>query len=367
MPSLLLVGLLLFVVIFAGCAFPEEAASPLTGPLPLGLDGIPGPGKDTEWPLSEQLGLKTIHLMFPWGESAEGEYYFPKDPAEDLYRVYLTELKRRGYYVQFFCDVVHMDHAHLPAGLEDRGFADPLALARWRAYIEAWVARYGDLVDLICIGNEVDTYFGAMPEQALEDYLVLFKEGAQIIRRLHPDIAVGVTLTAGSVERWWPRFEPFCDVLSATYYMPCRMFGGPATTEGLNPDSPFYFEKTLDAVLKAAGDKPVYLQELGCATHESLGSSPQVQAEFIHKLFAWLERNRGHLLGASWLSLSDWPWEGTKIALEGLLAPELLADETFMHYLTSLGLFTETGDPKPGWTAFTEEAERPHKAPSAPE
>jgi hypothetical protein len=59
-----------------------------------------------------------------------------------------------------------------------------------------------------------------------------------------------------------------------------------------------------------------------------------------------------NLLGMSWLSPTDWPYEATKKALQGYLDAAALQHEPFMKYLTSLGLKYEDGTEKPGYAAF---------------
>ena len=63
-------------------------------------------------------------------------------------------------------------------------------------------------------------------------------------------------------------------------------------------------------------------------------------------------RKEDRILGISWLSHIDWPYAHTKRALQGYLDEALLERESFMRYLTSLGLMYEDGAKKPGYDAL---------------
>jgi len=230
-------------------------------------------------------------------------------------------------------------------------------LERWENYLEAFLPRYGDYIDFLNIGNEVNNYFGKHYKE-WKDYVEFFKRGSEVIQRLKPRIMIGIVLVEERREHFWKAVGPHCDHLAITYYTPCSMFGKSPTADALDKNSKTYFGKTLDEAVRVAGKKKVLVTEIGCATHPALDSSPELQAQFIEALFQWLRGKEDKILGMSWLAAIDWPYEGTKKALKGYLDPALLKHEPFMRFLTSLGLRYEDGSKKPGYHAFKREIGR---------
>ncbi len=346
--------LLFWAVNLAGLQLAWGSESPR---IPIGLNRVPGYQKEDEYRMAKELGLNFIHEITQWIEPKPGEYVWLKSAGEDKFLAHLKELKEKGYKVSITFTNVHMDQKHLPEYLKEKRFNDPLFLERWEKYLEAFLPRYGDYIDFLNIGNEVNNYFGQHYGE-WKDYIQFFKRGSDVIRRLKPRIRIGIVLVEGRREHFWKAVEPYCDHLTITYYTPCSMFGKSPTAEALDEKSGKYFAKTLDEAIRVAGKKKVLITEVGCATHPALDSSPELQAKFIEALFQWLRGKEDKVLGMSWLAAIDWPYEGTKIALKGYLDAALLQHEPFMRFLTSLGLRYEDGRKKPGYHAFKREISR---------
>ncbi len=307
--------------------------------------------------MAKELGLNFIHEITQWIEPKPGQYIWRQSAGEDKFLAHLRELKEQGYKVSITLTNVHMDQKHLPAYLKGKRFNDPYLLERWEKYLEAFLPRYGDYIDFLNIGNEVNNYFGKHYTE-WKDYVEFFKRGSEAIRRLKPRIMTGIVLVEERLEHFWKAVEPYCDHLAITYYTPCSMFGKSPTAEALDKNGNKYFGRALDEAIRIAGKKKVLVTEVGCATHAALDSSPELQAQFIESLFQWLRGKGDKILGMSWLAATDWPYEGTKIALKGYLDPALLDHEPFMRFLTSLGLRYENGTNKPGYDAFKSEIAR---------
>ena len=319
--------------------------------IPIGLNRVPGYQNEDGYRTAKELGLNFIQEITQWIEPEPNQYIWRQSAGEDKFLAHLRELKEQGYKVSITFTNVHMDQKHLPAYLEGKRFNDPYMLQRWERYLEAFLPRYGDYIDFLNIGNEVNNYFGKHYEE-WKDYVEFFKRGSEVIRKLKPGMKIGIVLVEGRRGHFWRAVEPYCDHLAITYYAPCSMFGKSPTAEALDKNGSKYFAKILDEAIRIAGKKKVLITEIGCATHPALDSSPELQAQFIEALFQWLRGKEGRILGMSWLAAIDWPYEGTKEALKGYLDPALLEHEPFMRFLTSLGLRYEDGTKKPGYHAF---------------
>jgi hypothetical protein len=341
---------------------PSTAQAQQPRRIPIGLNGVPQPGVSRDWKIAEEFQIDFFKAQFPWHEHNPGKYSWPDSVEKDEFKDHLVALKRRHYTISITCTVVHMERKYLPPYLDGRRFNDDYLLERWETYLRAFLARYGSEIDFLNIGNEVNAYFGSHRNE-WKDYVAFVKRGSEVIRESTPAIRIGVVLEAGNLEPYWHDVEPFCDYLAVTYYTPCSAFTKSPTAEALDPDSDQYFQKALNEVIRSAGNKQVLITEIGCATHEAVDSSPELQAAFIRQLFEWLRDDKqDKILGVSWLSHIDWPYEGTKTALEGQFDAQVLNHEPFIRYLTSLGLMYEDGTKKPGYDVFKREVLRYHRS-----
>jgi len=322
--------------------------------IPIGLNRVPGYQEEGDHRIAKELGLSFIHEITQWIEPKPDQYIWKQTAGKDKFLAHLKELKELGYKVSITFTNVHMDQKHLPAYLKDKRFNDPYFLERWEKYLEAFLSRYGDYIDFLNIGNEVNNYFGQHYKE-WKDYVEFFKRGSEVIRKMKPGTKIGIVLIEGRRRHFWKAVEPYCDHLAITYYAPCSAFGKSPTAQALDKKSSKYFARTLEEAIRVAGKKKLLLTEVGCATHPALDSSPELQVQFIKALFQWLRGKEDKILGMSWLASIDWPYEGTKKALKGYLDPALLKHEPFMRFLTSLGLRYEDGTKKPGYHAFQRE------------
>jgi hypothetical protein len=319
--------------------------------IPFGLNGVPSQDHAKDWAIADEFQLNFFTTIFQWKEPKPGAYFWKESSDDDPFKRHLQSLRHKGYAVSLTNTTVHMDQKHLPDYLKGKRFDDPALLLRWEAFLTSFLVRYGDCIDFLNLSNEVGSYFGSRRDEWAE-YLAFVRTGAEVVRQVRPGIRLGVVLSCSDAATYWRDLEPYCDYLAFTYYTPNSALAKSPTAKALDPDHPNYFPAALDRMLLLAGDKPVLITEIGCATHESIDSSPQLQAQFIEQLFAWLSGKEDRILGVSWLSHIDWPYSHTKKALQGYLDESLLERESFMRYLTSLGLMYENGVKKPGYGAL---------------
>jgi hypothetical protein len=313
-----------------------------------GLNGVPSQDHVTDRTIAEEFQLDFFTTIFQWKEPEQGAYSWKEIAGVDPFKQHLQSLKQQGYAVSLTNTTVHMDQKHLPKYLEGKHFDDPELLERWEVFLRAFLAEYGDSIDFLNLSNEVGSYFGGHREEWPE-FLAFVRKGAEVVHEVRPKIRVGVVLGCNGAATYWRDLEPYCDYLAFTYYTPNSSLGKSPTVDALDPDHSDYFAAALESMLRLAEPKPVLITEIGCATHESIDSSPELQAQFIRQLIAWLPGKEDRILGISWLSHVDWPYAQTKQALQGYLDDKLLEREPFMRYLTSLGLMYEDGAKKPGY------------------
>lgn len=347
--SLIVVTLVSTSTAVRGAAEPEKPDQVAT--VPIGINGIPRQDQVGDASMAEEFQLGFFTTTFQWKEPEPGAYFWKEVTGDDPFKKHLQGLKKQGYVVSLTNTTVHMDQKHLPKYLEEKRFDDPELLERWEVFLRAFLAEYGDCVDFLNLSNEVGSYFGGHRDE-WPQYLAFVRKGVEIVHQLRPEIRVGVVLSCGGAATYWGDLKPYCDYLAFTYYTPNSSLTKSPTENALDPEHPDYFVAALDSRLRLAGSTPILITEIGCATHESIDSSPELQAKFIKQLVAWLPGKEDRILGLSWLSHIDWPYAHTKQALQGYLDEALLEREPFMRFLTSLGLMYEDGTKKPSYGAL---------------
>ena len=322
-------------------------------PVPVGVGGLPRMGSEEDAKTAKELGLTFLHETTRWDEPRQGDYKWQDFTADDdPFRARLRQLKEDGYTIAVTFKNVEDDEKRMPLYLEGRPFDDTELLARWAAFLKAFVQRYGAWIDFLNLGHQVNNYFGKH-ESEWPAYVKFVAAGAVTVRREEPKISVGVVLNhTDDPGRFWRDLAPVCTHFAMTYTTPCSILKKDPTLGALNPKDPNFFAKTFDAAMRMAGNRKLLLTEVGCPTHPSLDSSPAIQAQFITALFAWLRRAEPRVAGLSWTGDKDWPYDATKDALTKMFGDQVLGLRGFIRLLTSRGLRYEDGKKKPGYDAF---------------
>jgi hypothetical protein len=325
----------------------------------IGLECVPECGNAPSWQIAEETHLNFATFWISWDGSTPYSYSWSSQPDRETFARHLAELNRRGFKIALVDTTVFMDQKHLPREVAGKRFSDPDLINLWTRHTEEILALCADKIDFFGIGAEVELYLGDKPDQ-WQDYQVFFKHGAEMIHRRFPRLKVGIIFasSSGDVSAYWKAVEPYCDYVGVNYYLPNSAFGKSPAANGLDPKSPKYFARALDGAVQMAGAKPVMITEVGCGTHPSIDSSPELQAEFVRQFFQWLRRNEDKIVAVQWFKAIDWNRETIRRQLRGQLGDIFLDHDLFMNWMASLGLMYENGDKKPGYDIFRNEVAR---------
>ena len=326
-------------------------AQAAAAPVPIGLAGLPHSADADGVKIAKELGLNFIVETTTWDEPKEGDYPWAEG-SDDSFAARLEDLKRQGYTVCVTLKNVEDDKKQMPLYLEGRPFDDPQVLRRWVAFLKEFVGRYGDGIDYLNFGHQINGYF-PKHEDEWAGFVKFVGAGAMLVRKERPKMSVGVVLKdTDDPAKFWRDLAPACTHFALTYTVPCSVIEKNPTSSALNPKQPTFFGKTLDTMLQLAGRRKVLLVEVGCASHASLDSSPEIQAQFIKALFAWLKRSESRVAAFSYAIDKDWPYEATKGALKQMFGDEIMKYRGFVRLLSSRGLRDEEGNKKPAFEAF---------------
>lgn len=255
-------------------------------------------------------------------------------------------------------DLLTPDGSQLRSGLT---FDDPVIIARFNEFLDWLVPELRKAnVWALSLGNEVETNFeGAAIEDAV---LAFLTAGADHARGLDPKLAVTVTLT-GDGHLNYPNFVsgllPHLDIYALNYYC---LSGGTLQATG-----PAQWRDDIDRILRAAGDKQIFFQELGCPTGYSdigaasaprpdLNSSQALQTEFFSYMLARIN-NEERLRAATVFQLFDWSPSLAASFSTGLIGtgdPALdIAAARLTEWLATVGMCRwSDGSCRPAWDEF---------------
>ncbi len=329
-------------------AVPAAAA---TTAAPIGLAGLPRSGDEDGGKIAKELGLNFIVESTTWDEPKEGDYAWTESD-DDAFAKRLEGLKGQGYTVCVTLKNIEDDKKRMPLYLEGRPLDDAQVLKRWGAFLKEFLGRYGDGIDFLNFGHQVNGYFVKHGDE-WPAFVKFISAGAYVVRKEKPKVSFGVVLKdTDDPAKFWRDLAPVCSHFASTYTAPCSVIEKNPTSLALNPKQATFFGKTLDGMLQMAGRRKLLLVEVGCTTHPSLDSSPEIQAQFIQALMSWLRRSESRVAAMSYAIDKDWPYEATKGALTQALGDEILKYRGFIRLLSSRGLRDEDGKKKPGYEAF---------------
>jgi hypothetical protein len=231
-----------------------------------------------------------------------------------------------------------------PPDLAETAWDDPEMLARFGALLDALAGELGSRVKWINLGNEVNVYFSANPDE-LTAFSRFYRHGAERLELLKPELQIGLVFAFDVLRLDDLEFnalsEPL-DQVSYTYYGSQNAVVQRRTSV-VQRDAA---EVALDFadMRSAAKGKPVLLTEVGHSSSNFIGSSETRQAEFYAAAAEQLRLGSGWLTAANFFLLSD-------------LHPSILRQFSqyyfggqagpFIAWLGSLGTKDLFGRPKP--------------------
>jgi hypothetical protein len=249
--------------------------------------------------------------------------------------------------------LINTTRRELPSDLEAEAWDSPRMVQRFQALLDTLLSTRQGRIRYLSIGNEVDAYFRAHPDEwaPYERFL------AQMIAHAHaldPDILVATTLTADGLLGASPveagRLASLGDVWMVTYY-PLNL-----SLSGVTVREPEVVAGDFRRLLDLAGDRKIVFQELGYPAATSLGSSESLQARFVDAaLDAW-HADRDRIPFVNFFLLHDF----TSEMCDDFEAYYSAAGvPNFKDFLCTLGLRKATGEPRQAWTTLAARTGRP--------
>jgi hypothetical protein len=332
----------------AGIAVPRTPARPGERPtLPrprgrspvlIGVDANPWDGVNEREALQEafEAGMAIVHVVPTWKdlEPSPGQYQWD---GFDLRTGFAAE---RGLPIALNFRVVDTNDRSLPDAYRKWSFDDERMVEQVRKTIRLLGQRNKARARVVAIGNEVDGYFGKRRGE-IAGYARMLSRIRDTVRDEFPGALFTVSFSFGAIGDLdqYRALTDQIDAFSFTYYP-------------LHPDftvrPPDVVGGDVERMLRAAGTRPVYLQEIGYPSSEVNGSSPERQARFVEDAFEAFDGRGDRLVGATFLFMSDLP----RATVDLLGRYYGAGGGAFKAYLQTLGLRERSGTPKPAWDAL---------------
>lgn len=278
-----------------------------------------------------------VSLHWPAMEPSPGVYDFTE--ANQINTIQL----QGPFRIHVTLGVINTTVRQVPADLASDPFDSPQFETRFQDMLTAFLNQFGSGIDSIAIGNEVDVYLSANPTQ-WSAYANFYGKVSALVRTLYPSIKVGVTTTFGGATD--PLTGPLIAALNTVSDM--FMMNYYPLNSNFTPLDPSVVAGDFTKIVAASPDKPILLQEVGFPTSTNLGSSEQLQAQFVTNVFsAWVDAGDKIQFLSFFLLHDDTPQACQQVANEFGIG-----DPNFVAFFCSLGLRNSDGTDKLGWTAL---------------
>ncbi|MBN9657928.1 MAG: hypothetical protein J0H49_07105 [Acidobacteria bacterium] len=314
----------------------------------VGLDSNPSPNEgysneanDRRFSMSVNAGMTMTFLHPKWDELEPrgGDYTF--DQVE--FRRSLAD--KNNIPILLNLRMIDGPNRAMPSQYRNWKFDDPRLTAKLQELLRRFSPAFRRRVKWVSIGNEVDHYFESHKNE-IQAYSTLISNVLPTVRELFPGAPFTVNFSdqrLGDFDRYYKPILSQVDFYSYNYY-PINAdftFRDPAGSRG-----------DLERMIAAAGQKPVFFQELGYSSSTKLGSSEDKQAQFIQVVFDTLRQHPGRIIGANFNWMSDLP----DSVVDQLSRYYKTNGENFKQFLGTLGWFTKEGKPKKAWSTFQQVA-----------
>jgi hypothetical protein len=236
----------------------------------------------------------------------------------------------------------------IPSDLATTAWNSSTMISRWQNLLKAVLPTLNSHIKWINLGNEVDPYLTSYPAE-LSPFAYFIQTGQNTIAATNPSISTGVVFSFDSYHLNNGVFLALngqMKHIAFTYY---DANSAVATAVQRSPaDVPYDFAD----MVTAAGTKPLILTEVGYSSSTAISSSTAMQQTFYGNALTAFANSGGKLTAASFSFMSDFPAS----TVASLAAAYGTSGVSWVNWIAELGVFDQTGNPKPAWSTFQTQA-----------
>ena len=294
-------------------------------------------GYELAFAAAKHAGLQFVELPQQWDEVETSEGVFSSEfaaIADEVYPALDTE-------VVLSLNPIDTTARRVPKHFDGFAWDDPRLIDGFCRWVD-WTLNQlpHATVPAISVGNEVDGYLSARPEE-IEAYAAFFAAVADRVRREHPAIELGCKMTfagrTGPIADRLTTIDRGADAVMVTYY---------PLDDSFTVRKPSVVADDFATMVDLAGDRPVHILEAGYPSGSTCGSSPAKQAAFVDALFDAWDRHVDAVRRVNLVWTCDLPSD----QVDAMTSYYNVDSPAFADYLATLGMRTADGRDKPAWT-----------------
>ena len=343
------------VVVWMGVALPAWAVTPAAPVRDWGIliypatDELGDVGLFFAWEKREKAAFAEVQALKPtrlvltttWKDIE------PEAGEVDLDHVtrHVGHIEAMGAGVLFGLQMVNTTQKELPEDLQEVAWDSDAMKQRVVGIIDRVVPLMArGRVQYLSLGNEVDVYFAAHPDE-LAAYGRLMEHAMAHVRTVYPHVKTGVTVTFDSVRTdaaMVVALNRASDVFMLTYY---------PITDGKvrDPQAPFV---DIPEAMRVAGGKPLVFQEAGYPSAALLGSTEEKQAAFVTAMLAAQAKFPDAVAYVNLFAQHDF---NTNMCNQLTAYYGVEANPYFAASICTLGLKHSDGTPKKAWALLKDD------------
>jgi hypothetical protein len=292
--------------------------------------------------LAYAAGVTRAPITYAWGalEPEPGQY---EDGNLALAALFFPAM---GMSIDIAVTPIASNRLVMPKDLAGRDLDDPEVIRRYLELIEhVLLVLAGADVRLLLVGVEVDAYLGN-DETTWEAYASFVAQVTPSIHAIQPELEVGVQSTTYSRmvdSAQWTGIDAATDIVATSYY----------PLDGLMARDPAEISGDFDALAALYPDRIIRIVEAGFPSSKGNGSSEELQAQFIHELFAAWDDHASQILSITLAVEHDYG-PGYVDAISAFYGEKR---ERYASFIGTIGLrhWDLDGNPKPAWDALMQE------------
>lgn len=292
--------------------------------------------------LAYTAGVTRVPITYAWGalEPVQGEF---DDSNLALAALFFPAM---GMAIDIAITPIASNRLVMPGDLAGHDFDDPVVIQRYLDLIDHVMAVMAEAdVRLLLVGVDVDAFLGD-DDDAWEDYAAFVSAVADYVHTIRPGVEVGVQSTTYSRfvdPKRWAAIDAVTDIIATSYY----------PLDGMTVRDPDEIAHDFDRLTELYPDRIIRIVEAGFPSSKANGSSGELQARFVHALFAAWDNHSDQILSITLAIEHDYAPERVE-AIGAFYGNHL---DHYATFIGSIGLRTwdETGAPKPAWEALMQE------------
>jgi|GEM_PF-1186473 len=297
---------------------------------------------------SRNAGIYLSHMYFSWGkiETSEGVYNWSV-PDYVVEMNELNDMKMSGVVMVIYTNQI----GELPSDVEFTSFKDEKLKERFADFMIEFLDRYGETMEYVEIGNEVNIYLEEHPDE-IDDFKEFYSYVYDKIKEKHPETKVSTIFAYHAAKETDSVYiiEDLADVGDFNAFT-LYIYGDKFAFDGVINNTKTYFDG-----IEEISDKPFAMVETGWSTSPMLKSSEEKQVEYIDEVFDILEEKKDKMEFFGWFDSNDVAEENCEEIAESFISESMGEDikeneywAYFEEFICTLGLRDVDNNPKLGW------------------